>query len=139
MKFNRLASLLCFGLSAAAPSFAQASITQDLTADHTALRPVAGTVANVSMLCPDGVMCFTNGTVIRLRFELGCVSQMTPVTYTTAVVDGRLNVYVSAWEILDRRARVALCLGPTIVEQTLTLVNQYGDVNVQFLTQTATE
>ncbi len=130
MKLGFILSALLISLSASA----EETVSYNLLPTDTRLVPIAGEVVSIEPLCPDGMTCIANGTVIHLRFRLNsCMSRMTPVSYGALEADGRLNVYVSALEILNRRARVALCSGPTIVRQEITLINRYGDVSVQFL------
>ncbi len=135
MKSLYVLSVLFLASSAFAnqPSF-------ELRSTDAYVVPIAGEVTSVRPLCPDGMTCFANGTIVSFRFMLGsCVSRMIPLSYDAIETDGVLNVYVSAMEIASRNAIRVMCAAPGIVNQEITLFNRYGDVKVHFLGASATD
>jgi hypothetical protein len=104
--------------------------------DH-ALSRLAGEIIQVSPLCPDGMTCFVDGTMIDVKFTLnGCLDTLGPVTYDAVETDdGRLIVFVSALNVHHQDSKVTFCyVAPTEVVK-LQLINKYGDVEVRFLGQ----
>ncbi|HXH31986.1 MAG TPA: hypothetical protein VNJ01_14345 [Bacteriovoracaceae bacterium] len=101
------------------------------------LYPITSAVSvKVSMLCPDGMTCFTNGTVIKLVLPLnGCVDSLGPVTYKAEEnrEKGILNVYVSATGVANPQSMTTRCMVAPTAKYQITLVNKYGNVKLKFL------
>lgn len=99
------------------------------------LSQLKGEVVDVRALCPAGVTCIANGTVISLKFTLaGCFDTLGPVSYDVdASEEGKLKVYVSALNIHDKRSAAAFCYVAPTAHATITLISKYGTPDVRFL------
>lgn len=63
-------------------------------------------VVSTRPLCPEGVVCVTDGTVITLSSSMICVNEIGPVAYQTAQSNvggaAKLNLTLSAFEVLNK-------------------------------------
>lgn len=87
---------------------------------------IAGEIVSVGPLCPEGVMCFINGTILRVKFELtnGCEfidSLDSTVTEKGVVVEA---VRVTRGEMCTMAMKYPV--------ETLTLVNVYPPFQIAF-------
>lgn len=132
--FINAAASAVLGLALSTSTVQAAIGTYSLPSDAIALSPIEGSIAAVAPLCPDGVTCFVNGTIIDLRFVLqGCMDQLGPVTYRAEEVGGKLKVYVSAINVHSEESTHVMCFAAATADYRITLINQYGDVEVYFL------
>lgn len=139
-RFSIALSLVLNSLSLVAATSASANPAFHLTNDINGISLIEGTVSDVRSLCPEGFTCFTNGTVISLALPLlGCADQLGPVSYAaTETADGRLLVQVSAVNLHSHKSQLMLCYAAPVATAEITLVGQYGHVEVSFLSALAT-
>lgn len=85
--------------------------------------PVKARVVEAAALCPQGVVCITNGTVIKLEVILpGCKDILGPVAQKLLrVEDTVIEVGVAAFAVVSAESRNAQCsdLPKAIVEVTV--------------------
>jgi hypothetical protein len=75
------------------------------------VSPLEMKVSQVRELCPQGVTCITNGTVVTLLGTLqGCGDVAGPFSYNAKVEGDTLKLYVSATNIVNKFSLVATCL-----------------------------
>ena len=88
------------------------------------------------MLCPTGMTCVTNGTVIDIMFTLaGCLDRLGEVKYTAIenATTRSLDVSVYALGITNPKSASARCIRAQTANYKITLINKYGTPNVKFL------
>lgn len=85
---------------------------------------------SVEPLCPKGVTCMTDGTVVNVRVTYGCAEKLGPVTAETLEKDGKLYVFVAAPVIGEGRTPAA-CLA--IVHETVKFqfIMEFGKVELR--------
>mgnify|MGYP000013385226 CR=1 FL=1 len=123
-----------FALISFAANSASAATYYKIQGEARALTPIAGVVTSTQPLCPAGVTCIANGTVINLEFGLlGCADELAPITYEAIEKDGDLHVYVSAINLHTKESTVSICQRFPIQPAQVILVNQYGNLKMHYL------
>ena len=61
------------------------------------------------------------------------MDELGPVTYRAEEVGGKLKVYVSAINVHAEESTRVMCFTAPVADYRITLINQYGDVEVFFL------
>ncbi|MBX3022367.1 MAG: hypothetical protein KF799_11900 [Bdellovibrionales bacterium] len=124
MKKQILATVM-FMLSAPT-AFAQTP----LPAGTIALQTVGGDVVSTAPLCPAGVKCITNGTIVNLVLGSGgCLDQLLPLTYEK-VGD---EVIVHAQVAVNEQSSKVNCATHTIFTEQLALIGVYKPFKLRFL------
>lgn len=107
----------------------------DVPANTMAINSLQGVkVKATRALCPEGVVCVWNGTIVTLDVTMNsCVNKLGPVAYSVDqhYVDGKLSpvkLAVHAIEFQDEASTRVRC-AQTIEQVELTLGNVYGDIN----------
>ena len=102
-----------------------------LPTDAQSLVPLKSELLSVESLCPPGVMCATNGTVITLKYLLpGCVDVLAPVrAKAVPASNNTLDVYVSAQAVVRAASEVTRCFAPNRGTFKLTLISQVYEKN----------
>lgn len=130
-----LADSPCLGLSRETRTITAAGL---LTADSVELVDLRGAdvaipsataalttsprfeVVSTRRLCPEGVVCVTDGTIVRLMTTLdGCLDQLGPVSYaavSTRDENGleRLELAVSGIQLANKGSRHVRCFAPNV-------------------------
>lgn len=133
------ATFLALALSSLASS--AFAVAQEDGPQFVGATPIKGKVTAVRPLCPEGVTCFVNGTIIDLEFTLqGCQDQLGPVTYSAKsgnLADQPLQLFVSAINLNDARSAHTACFVAPKEYRSLTLINMYGQPQLTWLVQGA--
>ncbi len=88
-------------------------------------------------LCPEGVTCIANGTIVNMTFTLpGCVDKLGPVNYKLVKMGKKNILYVSAQALQSSRSKVVMCFAPNFQTATATFIGVYG-IEVQLLKDSA--
>lgn len=91
-------------------------------------------VVKVESLCPEGMVCVTDGTVVTLRLTLnGCLDTLGPVSYLSNEDNSNLNLFVSAVNIIDEDSARVMCIRMPTVTKKISLINQFGEVRLNVL------
>lgn len=85
---------------------------------------VAPSKIGVSDLCPVNGVCFTDGTQLRMKFELPCNSEISDLSFEAEEKGDELHVFVSA----EATATNKQCNEDIAVVKTVALPNLFGNV-----------
>jgi hypothetical protein len=113
-------------------ALACAAVSTIAFADSVAL-PVAAyvpaplTKVEVSPLCPEGVACLTNGTVVVLTFLIPCVGDLVDPIFSRLVrkADGGGTLYVQGTGLQTSESLHTFCFAPSYKTTTQTFVNTF--------------
>ncbi|MES2963582.1 MAG: hypothetical protein V4760_06800 [Bdellovibrionota bacterium] len=125
--FSHLSSILAFALVTSPALAADFGRVTGTDPNKVAIGYAAVQLLGQSELCPQGVTCVTNGTVIELLLSYGCGTQPERVVANTLEVGDELHVFVAA-PVITYPNRIAMCIVPSIKKETVTLINKYGKV-----------
>jgi len=80
-------------------------------------------IVSTSPLCPEGMVCITDGTIIHLEAELdSCVDDLGPVSYAFEKTANGFDLVVAVSTLHSKRRLVALCTeGPWTKATTIQL------------------
>lgn len=87
----------------------------------------------VSDLCPQGVVCFTDGTQISLDYEWPCDTEVLKFSYEVEQIDNEIHVYLQT--IIRYASTEVTCQGLVREVKLIALPNRYGDVILHSKTQ----
>jgi len=81
----------------------------------------------ISPLCPEGVQCITDGTIIDLEYIVPCHQKMTGFEHKVFNgPNGELDIVVAAYkEFKVFEMHEVVCQGMELVKKQITLVNEY--------------
>lgn len=95
------------------------------------LAAAKGRVVARRPLCPEGVQCVTNGTIVTLEFTGGCLDNLLPLTYATST--DRTEVFVHALLAVNKDSLVAFCSSLPVYKAEVSLINQYPPFKIHFM------
>lgn len=116
-----LLSLLTFG------SFH--AFSADLPPGTYALADVAGQVASAEPLCPEGMTCVTNGTILNMTYTGGCLDSLVQPVYTVVGQD----VFVHAQVALNENSKRVRCAALPIFTDTMQLIMKFPPFKIHFM------
>lgn len=117
-------ALALVSLVLSSPAFA---LTTGLNPNKVTIGYASIELVGQSELCPQGVTCVANGTVVELLLAYQCGTQPERVAYNTLKVGDELHVFVTA-PLISYPNRIAVCAVPSLQKQKISLINQYGKV-----------
>lgn len=106
-------------------SFAQDIGIFQLPSDSIGLAPVAARIVSTEPLCPAGVVCVTNGTIIHLEYTLrGCLDKLGPVQYRVdfANANRRMTLTLSSVSILTAASQNTECVAAPTARYDITVI-----------------
>lgn len=116
-----LTLVMLFGLNANA--------AYQLPKDAVSMNSVEAKLMSQESLCPKGVICITDGTVVNLEVELsGCEDELVPVANNAVEIGKELHVFVSAMNVATKSSAAVKCKKLPVEKVQLTYVAQYGKV-----------
>ena len=94
------------------------------------ISSVSATGYSTDALCPRGVTCITNGTILSLAFTgHGCLDQMFEPVY---VVNGN-DIYVHAQIVSPKENGAVRCMAIPVFQKQLQLIMKFPPFRVHFL------
>ena len=80
-------------------------------------------------LCPESVTCVVDGTILTVETTSnGCFDKLSPVR---VVSQDDNTILVGADNIVDKRSLAAYCSAFPVARFEITLINKYGEFEIQ--------
>lgn len=85
-------------------------------------------VTGTSPLCPEGMVCVTNGTIVHLTATLdGCFDKVVFTEFKTNQTNKKATIHALGIAKVDPRSLKTACFVPAMDKRSVTLINFYSE------------